>query len=349
MRMTAIARLHGPRRFTALLLAAAVLAGIPTALVGATAPPAVAAPSSPGNEGGTKKLRDALEAASKGHVEATAKLTSSKKRQTQLGARLKQIDTRIVDLTKEVEVIAAESYRRGRLTPVSALLNSASPQSFLERAAGLDMIAQRNDRQLRLLASSLDEATQAKEAIDAEVREQKRQVDAIARKKKDAEQALAAVGGAPTGSLISANSPLAKPAPRNSDGSWPKESCSINDPTTSGCITPRTLHALNEAKAAGYKRHTSCHRSSGGGEHPKGRACDFSAAAGGFANRDATGGDRSYGDTVTAFYVKNANRLGVLYVIWYRKIWMPGTGWRSYNGGGDPASDHTNHVHLSML
>ena len=29
----------------------------------------------------------------------------------------------------------------------------------------------------------------------------------------------------------------AKAAPRNSDGSWPKESCTINDPTTSGCIT----------------------------------------------------------------------------------------------------------------
>ncbi|MDG4790090.1 hypothetical protein O7626_29930 [Micromonospora sp. WMMD1102] len=318
-------------------------------LVTTAAAPASAAPSSPGDEGGTKKLRDALESASRGHIEATAKLNSSKKRQSQLGTQLKQLETRIATLTREVGVIAAETYRRGRLTPVSALLNSASPQSFLERAAGLEMIAQRDDKQLRELADSLDQATRAKNAIDAEVREQQRQVEIIAKKKKDAERALASVGGNPSGGLISANSPLAKPAPRNSDGSWPKESCSIADPTTSGCITPRTLHALNQAKANGYKRHTSCHRSGGGGEHPKGRACDFSAAAGGFRNVDATGGDRTYGNNVAAFYVKNASRLGVLYVIWYRQIWMPGNGWRAYNGNGDPASDHTNHVHLSML
>ena len=106
---------------------------------------------------------------------------------------------------------------------------------------------------------------------------------------------------------------------------------------------------MNQAKAAGYKRYVSCHRSGGGGEHPKGRACDFAAATSGFKNADATGGDRTYGNNLAAYYVKNASSLGVLYVIWYRQIWMPGTGWRSYSGGGSPAADHTNHVHLSMV
>jgi Chromosome segregation ATPases len=349
VRMTAIARLYAPRRVTVWVVATVLLAVTPTFLLTTSDRPAVAAPSSPGDEGGTKKLREALEAATRGHVEATNRLENSKKRQQQLSEELKRIEADVAVLTEEVGVIAAEAYRRGRLTPFSALLNSASPETFLERAARLDMIAQRNDKQLRLLGEALDRARRAKQAIDAEVREQKRQVEIIARKKRDAERALAAVGGGAASGLVSANSPLAKPAPRNPDGSWPKESCSVDDPTTSGCITPRTLHALNEARANGYRRHVSCYRSGGGGEHPKGRACDFSAAAGGFENRDATGGDKSYGDAVAAFFVKNANRLGVMYVIWYRKIWMPGTGWRTYNGGGDPASDHTNHVHLSML
>jgi hypothetical protein len=47
--------------------------------------------------------------------------------------------------------------------------------------------------------------------------------------------------------------------------------------------------------------------------------------------------------------VKNASRLGVMYVIWYRQIWMPGQGWRSYSGSGGPSATHTNHVHLSVL
>ena len=46
--------------------------------------------------------------------------------------------------------------------------------------------------------------------------------------------------------------------------------------------------------------------------------------------------------------MKNASRLGVLYVIWFRQIWMPGTGWRSYSGSGSPSAAHTNHVHLSV-
>jgi hypothetical protein len=342
--MTAIARRRGPRLILALLAAAVVFTGTPAALV-AAAPPNPA----PGDEGGTKRLRDVLEATARGHTEAKARLDNSQKRQGQLAVELQKIEARLVTLTAEVGVVAAESYRVGRLSPVSMLLNSASPQAFLDRAAGLEMMAERDNTRLGALIAAREQATRAKVAIDNEVREQTKQLAIIARQKQEAERALAAVGGLVSAGFIDANSPLAGPAPRNSDGSWPSESCTINDPTTSGCLTPRTLHAMNEAKAAGFTRYVSCFRSGGGGEHPKGRACDFAAATGGFEDRSATGGDRAYGDSLAAYFIKNASRLGVLYVIWYRQIWMPGTGWRSYSGGGSPAADHTNHVHLSMI
>jgi hypothetical protein len=123
----------------------------------------------------------------------------------------------------------------------------------------------------------------------------------------------------------------------------------VNDPTTSGCITPRTLHAYNEARLAGFKRYTSCFSKRSSGEHPKGRACDFSANATGFQNVNASGGDKAYGNRLAAYFVKNADRLGVMYVIWFRQIWQPSTGWRSYSATGGPSAIHTNHVHLSML
>lgn len=89
----------------------------------------------------------------------------------------------------------------------------------------------------------------------------------------------------------------AQPAPRRADGSWPPETCSLHDPTTSGCLTPRAEHALEQVKLA----------------------------------------------------VRNATAPGVMYVIWYRQIWTPATGWHPYSSGqGDPSSDHTNHVHLSV-
>nr|MDT0662497.1 hypothetical protein [Micromonospora sp. DSM 115978] len=320
------------------------------ALVATTvaASPAAAQQDSPGDEGG-KTLREVFEAASKGHIEATNKLENSKKRQSELGLQLELVESRLQSLSVELGVVAAESYRLGRLTPMSMLLNSASPDAFLERAAGLDVLAQRDGRKLRELIETREQAERAKAAIDNEVKEQKKQLAVIARKKQDAERALATVNGSPSGGYISANSPLAKPAPRNADGSWPSESCTIDDPTTGGCITPRTLHAYKQARAVDFTRHTSCHRSGGGGDHPDGQACDFSSATNTFKNSAATGGDRTYGNNLAAFFVKNANRLGVAYVIWFRQIWMPNTGWRAYRGGSGAAAEHTNHVHLSMV
>ncbi|MFJ6195837.1 coiled-coil domain-containing protein [Micromonospora sp. NPDC092111] len=312
-------------------------------LLGAGVAPAAAEPG----EGGTKQLRDALEAAAKGHIEAKAKLDNSKRRQTALVGELKEVEGRLGALTAQVGEVAAQSYRVGRLTPTSMLLNTANPEGFLKRAADLDLMAQRDSKQLRALAEARQTAAEAKLAIDAEVREQQKQLATLAKKKRDAERALATVSSGSSAGF-SGGSSSAKPAPRNSDGSWPSESCSVNDPTTSGCITPRTLHAMQQAKAAGYKRFVSCYRSGGGGEHPKGRACDFAAATNGFEDKTATGGDKAYGDSLANYYKNNANRLGVLYVIWYRQIWMPNTGWRSYSGSGSPAADHTNHVHLSM-
>lgn len=327
---------------------ASIVAVITTIALLVAAPNAAFAQNAP-NEGGSKSLRDVLEAASKGHIEAKAKLDNSKKRQTELTAQLDSVQQRLTELTDEVGLMAAESYRLGRLTSVTMLLNSASPENMFERAAGLEVLAQREGRNLRDLAEAHEQAARAKAAIDNEVLEQEKQVTIMARKKQDAERALAAVSSGPSGGVVSANSPAAAPAARNSDGSWPAESCNVDDPTTSGCITPRTLHAMNQAKAAGFTRFVSCFRTGDNGEHPKGRACDFSAESDGFKERAATGDNKTYGDNLAGYFVNNADRLGVLYVIWYRQIWMPGTGWRAYNGGGSPAGDHTNHVHLSML
>ncbi|MDG4794112.1 hypothetical protein [Micromonospora sp. WMMD1082] len=314
-------------------------------LLGVGAVPAYAEP----NEGGSKKLRDALEATAKAHIEAKRELDGSKKRQKRMATELAELESRLGELTALVGEVAAQSYRVGRLTPAAALLDSGTPEAFVQRAANLDMMAQRDGRRVRELADAREEARAAKLAINAEVREQTKQLAVMAKKKKEAEAALAAVSSGSSGGFSGGNSATARPAPRNSDGSLPSESCSVNDPTTSGCITPRTLHALQQTQAAGYKRHVSCFRSGGSGEHPKGRACDFSAATNGFEDRTATGGDKAYGDSLAAWHVRNADRLGVLYVIWFRQIWHPGVGWRAYSGSGSPAADHTNHVHLSML
>lgn len=63
------------------------------------------------------------------------------------------------------------------------------------------------------------------------------------------------------------------------------------------------------------------------------------------------------GDAIAAYLVKNAERLGVRYVIWYRKIWSrtnKPSRWRTYRNPnpklrGTASGDHTNHPHASFF
>jgi peptidoglycan DL-endopeptidase CwlO len=288
----------------------------------------VSGPAAADPEGGSKTLRDQLESAAKGYSDAKIKLAASQTRQKQLQVTMAAAQAGAKTLAAQIQVIADRSYRYGRFTTASLLLDSTEPSDFLERVYRLDSMAQLDARTMADYRRDVDLATTAKAAIDAEVRKQAAEL---------------------TGGFVSADSPLAKPAPRNPDGSWPKESCTVDDPTTTGCITPRLLNAYQQARAAGFTHYTSCFSKRDSGEHPLGRACDFSAHATGFANVAATGADKAYGDRLAAFFIKNADRLGVMYVIWYRQIWMPSTGWRAYSATGAPNVVHTNHVHLSVL
>ncbi|MEU6023598.1 hypothetical protein [Micromonospora sp. NPDC047134] len=343
-----------PAARTAALICAALALAVGAALLPG---PAAAAPGDVGDEGGTPALRAQLEAASKGYLDAKAALDRSVKRQKQLAGQLTATESQLAERGSKVAEIAAQAYRSGRLSAASALLNSASPAGFMDRAAALDAVAANEERALGELRATRDEVSRTKQALDREVQEQRKQVAVMAKRKDQAERALTVANEraeaaqraerAPT--RAGGSSPRAAPAPRNANGSWPAESCTVNDPTpANGCITPRTLHALKQAKSAGFTRYVSCYRSGGSGEHPKGRACDFAAQKNGFGGA-ATGGDRTYGNNLAAYFVNNADRLAVLYVIWYKQIWLPSSGWKTYSGArGDPSSDHTNHVHLSV-
>ncbi|GAA2565772.1 hypothetical protein GCM10010435_43380 [Winogradskya consettensis] len=358
-------RLDPVRRRLAIVLALLV-ATTGLALTGPTAasaaPSPLAAPGDSGDdgEGGSKTLVEQLEAASKGFVEAKETLESSKKRQQQLATKLKELETQLAPKQAALDEIVRQSYQSGRLGPMAAILTADSSGSMIDRAQTLSTIGVKQDRAVRDLKDSKTQQEQAKLAIDAEIRKQEAQVGVMAKRKTQAENALKAANAASaaagsssssddeTGGGSSSSSAVSGAAPRNSDGSLPSESCSVNDPTTSGCITPRTLNAMKEAQKDGFTHFVACFRTQNSGEHPKGRACDFAADKNGFGGV-ATGSSKTYGTNLANYFINNSSRLGVLYVIWFRRIWLPSSGWKAYSGGnGDPSSDHTNHVHLSM-
>jgi hypothetical protein len=382
----------------------ALLAAVTAALVAASglAAPTAAAPAAEpvpptGNpaearddEGGTATLRAQLDAATRGYLDAKAALENSRKRQRTLAAHLATVEAELARHTQTIGGLAATAYRNGRLGAAAALINSNSPDGFLDRVAALDSVAARQSQQVRQLVTAREKVQRTQAAVANEINNQRRQVEIMAVRKRQAERALEVAGAGepaagppvekpqpaapakkpvakkpttrtpPTKPPVARKPPVVKkpvpapgppraaPAPRNPDGSYPRESCRLNDPTTSGCITARNLHALQQARKAGFTRYCSCFRSGGRGEHPKGRACDYAAQKNGFGGV-ATGGDRRYGNNLANYFLRNADRLGVLYIIWFKEIWLPSSGWRRYSrAGGDPSSDHSNHVHLSV-
>ncbi len=346
----ATARVATSARPRATLLLFALLTAAVMLLNGAPTP-ASSAPGDPTDpEGGTPSLRQSLADASKGYADARGRLLSSQRRQAELVRRRNDTEARVAVLTREVNALARAAYRDGRPSTFTAVLDSKSVPTFLGKSEIINRLSSENDAKITALRQARDVLLREQQQLEAEIRLQAAQERAMAKRKSDAEKALSTVGGGVSGGLSTsrAGSAVADSVQRNPDGSFTDESCSADDPTTSGCLTPRTVHALQQARAAGFTRFTRCFREASFGEHPKGRACDFSAAPDTFGGV-ATGGERQYGEDLAGYFVDNSDRLGVLYVIWFKQIWLPGTGWRAYDGGnGDPASDHTNHVHLSV-
>jgi hypothetical protein len=331
-----------------LVLALAPLVAMTTMLL-APAAPASAAPggtSATADDGDDNPLlNDVLDSTGRRFLTARAAVAKSTKTQLALALDVKHAEAQRDVLLPQVGAVAAQQYRIGGLSSASFLLNSHSADTFLARAISLEEINALNDEKLRELNQAINRVTTTKARLDQEVKAQQQNLDSMKRQKQAAEDALKLVGGQNlTQGFVVAKSPRAAPAPRNSDGGFSPESCSVKDPTTGGCITPRTYHMLLEVRKAGFSRFVGCHRNGGPFEHPKGRACDWSLQKSGFSvahNADM----KNYGNNVMAFLVRNADRLGVLYVIWYKQIWFPATGWKSYHG----ASTHMDHVHVSML
>ncbi|MEV6631323.1 hypothetical protein AB0M54_11275 [Actinoplanes sp. NPDC051470] len=289
-------------------------------------------------------LEDVLDSTGRRYLAAKTAVQKSTKTQLNLSVQVKQAEAKRDLLLPQVGRIAGQQYRNGGLSTASFLLDSPGAGGFLDRAISLEELSALNDNKLHELNEAIDEVARNKARLDQEVKEQKANMVLMQKQKDAADKALALVGGSLTDGFVDATSKVAEPAPRDKNGDFGPQSCNVKDPTTSGCITARTLHMYQQVKKAGFDRFVGCHRNGGPFEHPKGRACDWSLQKSGFAkyhNADT----KKYGNDLMAFLVRNADRLGILYVIWNKQIWFPTRGWGNYHG----VSTHEDHVHVSML
>lgn len=150
-------------------------------------------------------------------------------------------------------------------------------------------------------------------------------------------------------------------APRTAAGDEPEPFTGdpdrmVDDPTSDGQITARTLHLYQQATAAFPDTSWACYSPRPGtrSEHPLGRACDIT-----FGNpigTRPTPAQLEAGWAVTNWMKTHAQTLGVEYLIWQGQIWSHARddeGWRPYNGGGmhdpgDVTGGHYDHLHVTV-
>ncbi|MBX6750756.1 MAG: hypothetical protein IRY85_13975 [Micromonosporaceae bacterium] len=306
-----------------------------------------AARAEPGEEG-MNALMTELAQAQEAYLDAQARLNASVARQQELIRTLETADATMASYQKAVGDIAHRSYVAAGFTSATTVLSTGTVKEFLDVWSIEEVLVMHQASKVRALLDAVAEANALRASIEAEVAAQQAALEEMDNRKRDAENALWRAGSTgPSQGFTSNASMIATPAPRNPDGSWPVEERTVWEPNTSNYITPRMAHARDEAYKAGFQYWTSCYYGGGSGQHPLGRACDFAVEECRFCG-DAQGAARQYGTDLAAFFVFNAQRLGVLYVIWYRQIWLPSSGWRSYSGCCTSSEMHTNHVHVSV-
>ena len=314
--------------------------------------PATPASAEPGGSSSTATeqdedatLNEVIESTNRRFVSAKNAVAKSTKTQSQLASQIKAAEARRNQLIPEVDRIAKEQYMTGDVSTLSYLLSSSNSGDFFNKAVSLEEINRLHDSKLRELNAAITEIAESKARMDAEVKQQQQDMSVMKKQKESADKALALVGGkSVTKGFVVADSPEAAAAPRNSSGGFSPEGCTEEDPLNGGCVTKRTLHMYKQVKKAGFNMFVNCYRPGGPYEHPKGRACDWSLQKSGFSVYD-TDKEFKYGNDLMAFLVRNADNLGIYYVIWNKQIWFPASGWKAYHG----VSAHTDHVHVSML
>jgi uncharacterized protein YlxW (UPF0749 family) len=289
-------------------------------------------------EGASAELSQAIE----DYLNARDELAALEQQEEDLATELASSTEEQALLQAELEDYAYVASTTSDYQSTAALIASGDPQDAIAAMEMLQFLGESRADRLNELITRLQEIEALQQTLADNIAEQAEVTEDMEAARDEAARELAGSGGDAADGPTVSDAPAAEPFEGDGGG------CTEDDPTTSGCLTPRTLHALEQAQIAGFTRFVACYRPSGSGEHPKGRACDFSSEPGGFGG-DAGGEDYDYGQNLAGWLIENSDALGVQYIIWYRQIWFPGSGWKSYSGAyGDPSSDHTNHVHLSM-
>lgn len=252
---------------------------------------------------------------------------------------LKRAQLEFDQAAKEIRLLAAEQYRTGGLNATSALTGTVDPRDLLGGLALTQQIMSEQDARLQVFAKIRDSHKGAERTAEARAAELRASLKKLDGQKKRAEKLIGQIKD-----RVDRLYPT--PGIRRADGTWVPQL-----PSGPDNITPR-MRLVRQLVAQRFGPHfgIGCYRSdggiAGGGEHPLGRACDFMLSTGGGMPSAA---ETARGHQIAAWAIKNAQRLGIMYIIFRQRIWHVRTGaWRTMSDRGGTTANHFDHPHISV-
>ncbi len=237
--------------------------------------------------------------------------------------RAEETTEEVEGATEQVRQLAVASYTNGGVDPAFSLFVDDEPQVVLDEASVVEHLSSANQDKVDLLEEAIERDEKAQEDAEEKAATFEDDLDELESQREDVQELIA---------------------------DYPEQEMGGSDN-----LTPRTRQMREViSEEFGEKKDlggVGCFRESGGavvGEHPKGRACDFMVAEYEMPNEE----QNERGQRITDWAQDNADRLGIMYIIYRQQIWdirRGDEGWRDMEDRGSITENHFDHVHVSMF
>ncbi|WP_067963956.1 coiled-coil domain-containing protein [Nocardiopsis trehalosi] len=245
--------------------------------------------------------------------------------------RLTEVQDDLDAARGNVADLAAAQYKGTGLDPAVEVVMSSEPDRMLEDAAIVGQVAHNNGERVNALTELEAERQEAADEADAKLQDAEELIDDLEAERDD---------------VLAKIEKYEEEQVPDTPGTGDVPDSAIG-PGWDGA-TPRMAAIRDEIVSTfGAPYPVGCLRPGDPGEHGSGRACDFMMSAGGGSPSAA---NRALGQQIAEYAQANADRLGVMYIIWEQKIWdtrNPGAGWKPMEDRGSITQNHYDHVHIS--
>ncbi|WP_026120652.1 coiled-coil domain-containing protein [Nocardiopsis potens] len=228
------------------------------------------------------------------------------------------------DAREQVQQLAIASYTSGGLDPSLTVFVEEDPQLLIDQAQLIGHLSANHQERIDALEQAIERDEKARDNAQAKADEVQEDLDELEGRREEVQRLIA-------------EHPQQEMGPPDS-------------------LTPRTrqMRDVITEKFGENRKHggVGCYRPDGGyvvGEHPKGRACDFMVDKNGQMPSEE---QIAHGQEIADWAQDNAERLGIMYIIYRQQIWdirRSDEGWRDMADRGSITENHFDHVHISMF